>query len=145
MKTILKKATEFLKRCGQPRHLMAKAEPEPPRPVGTDISTASVSGHGSLFKVVRDCADLLNQLEETADKLDEGARPLAEHVRVTLQEIIERAGGTRLENEPAFDVARHQAVPVSRVKQGTPILATIEPGYLYDGRIIKRARVRVTT
>ncbi len=114
--------------------------PAPPEAV-KDEPTSEIPGHASLFKTLKDCADLLTELEDMHDKLDERARPLSEHIRVTLQEMVERAGAIRIEDEPSFDVSRHQSVPVARVSPGTPIAETVEPGYVFDGRVIKRAKV----
>lgn len=100
-------------------------------------------GHQSLFDLMKDCADLLTQLEDMDEKLDAKAKPLAEHLRVTLQEMLERAGAARIEDETAFDVTRHQVIPARRVKTGEQISETLEPGYLFDRRVLKRARVRV--
>jgi hypothetical protein len=100
-------------------------------------------GHSSVFSVLKDCAELLAQLEEMRDQLELKAHPLADHVCVTLQEIMERAGATRIEDEACFDISRHQVVPARRVKTGTVVAGTVNPGYKYGSRIIKRARVRV--
>ena len=121
----------------------------PPESTFADPATATEDqseekiGHQSLFDLMKDCADLLTQLEDMDEKLDAKAKPLAEHLRVTLQEMLERAGAMRIEEETAFDVTRHQVIPARRVKTGEQISETLEPGYLFDRRVLKRARVRV--
>ncbi len=114
----------------------------PPEAPATDEAGERI-GHQSLFDLMKDCADLLTQLEDMDEKLEAKAKPLSEHIRVTLQEMLERAGAERIEDETAFDVTRHQVVPARRVKTGEQIAETLEPGYRFDGRVIKRARVRV--
>lgn len=112
-------------------------------PMPESESVDEVPGHRSLSKIINDCTDLLTEIENMGDSLDEAARPLAEHLKVHLQEIVERAGAIRIEDETEFDVTRHQVIPVRRIKTGEPISETFEPGYLFDGRVVKRARVRV--
>lgn len=113
----------------------------PVPPAVKDDPVSEIPGHASLFKTLKDCTDLLTELEDMHEKLDERARPLSEHIRINLQEMVERAGAIRIENESSFDVSRHQSVPVARVSPGTSITETIEPGYVFDGRVIKRAKV----
>lgn len=99
------------------------------------------SSDAAFFDVIKDCADLLIQLEDMEGRLDEKAKPLAEHVKINLQEIIERAGANRIDGEVRFDVARHQPVPAKVVAKGSTIKATLGPGYEVGGKIVKRARV----
>jgi molecular chaperone GrpE (heat shock protein) len=132
----LKEALDILSRKGQlPSPVSSVTEPETPE--------AEVAIQGSLFKTVKDCTDLLGRLEDMDASLEEKAKPFASHVRINLQEIVERAGAVRIEGETAFDVIRHQAVPVCRVTSGVLILETLEPGYMFDGRVIKRAKVKL--
>jgi hypothetical protein len=114
----------------------ATSAPEPER-------AGEAPGHRSLPKIINDCTDLLTEIENMGDSLDEAARPLAEHLKIHLQEIIERAGAIRIEEEAEFDVTRHQVIPARRINTGEPISETIVPGYMFEGRVLKRARVRV--
>lgn len=152
MNRLIAKAKHILERIPQlrirssytslvPAPITDNPTPTPPVPDVKDESDPEISGHASLFKTLKDCTDLLTELEDMHDKLDERARPLSEHVRINLQEMVERAGAIRIEDEPSFDVSRHQSVPVARVSPETPIAETVEPGYVFDGRVIKRAKV----
>jgi len=135
------------KLVGYLRHWLDRLAP--PEATSADPATATEDqseekiGHQSLFDLMKDCADLLTQLEDMDEKLDAKAKPLAEHLRVTLQEMLERAGAARIEDETGFDVTRHQVIPARRVKTGEQISETLEPGYLFESRVLKRARVRV--
>lgn len=137
MKKLLGLARNWLDRLAPPNEVPADSAPL------DDDSNDTQIGHQSLFDLMKDCGDLLTQLEDMDEKLDAKAKPLAEHIRVTLQEMLERAGAARIEGEAAFDVTRHQSIPVRRVKTGEHISETLEPGYLFEGRVLKRARVRV--
>jgi molecular chaperone GrpE len=101
---------------------------------------------------------LLEDLLLVADHLDlalaspaqsEEAKNLAlgvELVRHQLYGLLDRAGVSAVPAEGSFDPSRHQAVqsePRSDVEPGT-CLATIRKGYLWRGRVLRFAQVKVS-
>ncbi len=114
-----------------------------PPPAPQSCPPATNLDNPPWLTLVEDNTALLNELDEMLSQLDPAARPLAEHVKTRLQEILERSGVARIENETNFDIARHQAWPPVRAPQGAPIAATIEPGLAVGPRVFRRARVRL--
>lgn len=68
-------------------------------------------------------------------------------VRQQLRALLDRAGVSPIPTEGAFDASRHQAVqsePRSDLPPGTCV-ATIRRGYLWRGRPLRFAQVKVST
>jgi molecular chaperone GrpE len=70
-----------------------------------------------------------------------------ELVRHQLHGLLDRAGVSPVPAEGSFDASRHQAVqsePRSDVAPGTCV-ATVRKGYLWRGRVLRFAQVKVST
>ncbi len=112
-------------------------------PEGQALGNETPRDVDSNRSLLEDCVALMVELDAMAPQLDPSARALSEHVSARLFEIMERNGVERIEGTGGFDIARHQAWPPSKVRQGTVILGTVEPGLAMGPRILKRARVKV--
>ena len=102
---------------------------------------------------------LLEDLLLVADHLDmalaspahsEEAKNLAlgvDLVRQQLRGLLDRAGVSAVPAEGAFDASRHQAVQSEARADLEPgqCLATIRKGYLWRGRVLRFAQVKVST
>jgi hypothetical protein len=94
--------------------------------------------------LVEECVKLFDELDRHSLHFDPASRDLAEHVESRLQEILERSGVHIIANETKFDRNRHQPERASGVSAGSAIAETLSPGFTVDGRVLRRARVRLT-
>ena len=80
------------------------------------------------------------------DRLRPDAADLASHVEYRLHEILARHGVTLIDADTTFDRDRHQPqTGAATANPGTPIEATLRPGLVLDGRVLRRARVRLAS
>jgi molecular chaperone GrpE len=102
--------------------------------------------------LVRDLLPVIDNLERAVDHADLGGngQPLVEGVRLVLQnalEVLRRHGVSRIEAEGPFDPARHEAVvqvPDGR-REPNQVVEQYEPGYTLHDRLIRPAKVSVST
>jgi molecular chaperone GrpE len=103
--------------------------------------------------LARDLLPVIDGLERAVEHAASGGngQPLLEGVRLVLKnalDVLERHGVTRLEaNSGAFDPSRHEAVmqvPDAR-RQPNQIVEQFEPGYILHERLIRPAKVSVST
>jgi molecular chaperone GrpE (heat shock protein) len=93
--------------------------------------------------LIRECTDLMNDLDRFAGQGDEGANQMVEFVLSRLEDALDRNRVTRIEGESQFNNIRHRTEGGKRVPQGTPIVETVRSGYMLDNRVIRRALVKV--
>ena len=97
------------------------------------------------LSLVEDSVGIYDELDRNMESFDEQSKQLAEHLLLRLEEILERSGVSLIQGETTFDRHRHQPLPVTTsVAPGAPIIATLRPGFIADGRILRRAHVRVS-
>lgn len=100
---------------------------------------------GDWRGLARGCVELFDELDRAAGTgADEAAE--AEHVMLRLTEILERSGVEVIDGDDAFDGRRHRMVG------GTPgaapraaLVETVRPGFAIGARVLRQARVRVST
>ena len=98
------------------------------------------------LKLVEECVQLINELDDQQEKLDPPRRDLVDHMICSLQEILERVGVQTITDEPVFDRSRHQpARSGSHAEPGLPIVETLSPGFAVGTRILRRARVQIAS
>jgi molecular chaperone GrpE len=91
-------------------------------------------------------AKLLPVLDTTDLALAHGAGDEVRQISVALNEILERQGLTRIDSVPAaFDPTVHDAVSHEPVEEeGEPeVIEVMRAGYLWNGRVLRPAMVRV--
>ncbi len=104
-------------------------------------------------QLVKDLAEVLDNLERAVEHAESGGngQPLVEGVRLVLRnalDVLAKHGITRIEaaGHP-FDPSRHEAiatVPDSR-RQPNQVVEQFQPGYALHDRIIRPAKVSVST
>jgi molecular chaperone GrpE len=103
--------------------------------------------------LIRDLLPVLDNLERAVDHAAGGGngQPLVEGVRLVLKsalDVLERHGVARIEaaGQP-FDPARHEAVTQVLDPEGEPnrVVQQFEPGYTLHDRLIRAAKVSVST
>jgi molecular chaperone GrpE len=103
--------------------------------------------------LARDLLPVIDDLERALEHAAAGGngQPLFEGVRLVLKnalEVLERHGVTRVEaNAGSFDPSRHEAVMRVPDAQRPPnqIVEQFEPGYALHDRLIRPAKVSVST
>ncbi|MHB1424410.1 MAG: hypothetical protein ACYC3I_14660 [Gemmataceae bacterium] len=96
------------------------------------------------LNLVEECVDLYDELDRLQPSLDASAQELADHCRCRLLEILERSGVSILAENATFDRGRHQAESARESPpEGTPIEATLSPGFAVGRRVFRRARVKL--
>lgn len=96
------------------------------------------------LRLTEECVDLFDELDDLFPRLDPPRREIARHVKYRLQEILTRSGVKSISRDSAFDETRHQLEQQdSTAAPGTPIMKFVSPGFEVDGRVLRRAKVRV--
>jgi len=106
------------------------------------IPEPSLSDNSPFVKLAEECAGLMNEFDGYSERMetDEG-KMMAEMVVKRLQELLERAGLERIDNETEFSVLRHSPVPMQIVQEGTPIVQTNFPGLALGNRVYRKAKI----
>jgi len=114
----------------------------PPQPIAPDLDDPL--NDKRWLKLVEECVGLFDDLDSHLASFDPPRQQLTDHVLLQLQEILERSDVEIIADDTTFDRHRHQpertaagAVP------GTPIAKTLSPGFAVEGRVLRRARVRL--
>lgn len=95
------------------------------------------------IRLVEECAELVDELDEHKGGLDPARRQLAEHVISRLEEGLERSGVEVISEDTTFDRNRHKPAAGSAAIHGAAISETLSPGFAVGRRVVRRARVRV--
>lgn len=99
--------------------------------------------NGPWIRLVEECVELFDELDQVSPRLEPPARELAEHMQLRLQQILERANVAVIIDETAFDRSRHQPEQKTSVAPGAALAATVSPGFVVGRRVLRRARVSV--
>lgn len=96
------------------------------------------------LSLVEDIVGLLDELERHGSSASADAREWWEHLRLRLEEILQRSGLQPIANDSIFDRMRHQPEsPDPRIESGDVIVETVRIGLTLGPRVIRRALVRV--
>ncbi len=96
------------------------------------------------MKLVEECVDMVDELDEHMESFDAPRREVARHVILRLEEILGRSGVEIISNEATFDRARHKPEAAhAAIANGAALSETISPGFAVGRRVLRRARVRV--
>jgi hypothetical protein len=99
---------------------------------------------GRWTKLVEECVDVVDELDEHMSSFDAPRREVAGHVIVRLEEILGRSGVEIISDDASFDRARHKPDPTNAgTDNGAAIHQTLSPGFALGSRVLRRARVRV--
>lgn len=96
------------------------------------------------MKLVEECAELVDELDEHLSSFDVPRREVAGHVIQRLEEILGRSGVEVISNDAIFDRARHKPdANHSAIDNGAAVHETLSPGFAVGSRVLRRARVRL--
>lgn len=137
-------------------HMSATRDPEP---APADGSAANFSADGEIpaetdlpgeplenrpwIKLVEECVELVDELDQHSRSFDGPRRELTEHVILRLEEVLERSGVEVISGEETFDRGRHKPDGVGTAAPGAAISGTLSPGFAVGRRVLRRARVQV--
>jgi hypothetical protein len=100
--------------------------------------------NGPWMKLVEECVEVVDELDEHKDGFDAPRRELAEHLILRLEEVLERSGVEVITDEPVFDRARHKPIANGGAAHpGAVISETVSPGFAVGRRVLRRAQVRL--
>jgi molecular chaperone GrpE len=129
------------------KYLRAAATIENTRKQAERTATArALFGLQNLYLRLLEVADNLQRALGHAAEND----PLAPGVRATLRQLLDvlrREGVTSIEVQPGapFDPRSHEAVETHEGDVPEPtVAAVIQPGYMFEGQVLRPARVVVT-
>ena len=92
--------------------------------------------------LIEECVALHEELERLRPSLDADSAEFADHCCCRVQEILERSGVRILADDATFDPSHHQVESTGASPlEGTPIEATLSPGFAVGRRVLRRARV----
>jgi hypothetical protein len=104
----------------------------------------SPSEDGRWTKLVEECVEVVDELDEHMDSFDAPRREVAGHVVLRLEEILGRSGVEIISNDATFDRVRHKPYSThAATDNGAAIHETLSPGFAVGPRVLRRARVRV--
>ncbi len=99
---------------------------------------------GRWTKLVEECVDVVDELDEHMSSFDAPRREVAGHVIVRLEEILGRSGVEIISDDAIFDRARHKPDSThAPTDNGAAIHQTLSPGFAVGTRVLRRARVRL--
>ena len=100
--------------------------------------------NGRWTKLVEQCVEVVDELDEHMGSFDPPRREVAGHVILRLEEILGRSGVEIISNDATFDRARHKPDSTHAVTDnGAGIYETLSPGFAVGPRVLRRARVRL--
>lgn len=96
------------------------------------------------INLIEECVALHEELERLGPSLDAASAEFTDHCCCRLLEILERSGVRILADDATFDPSRHHAESTGTSPlEGTPIEATLSPGFAVGRRVLRRARVKL--
>jgi len=96
------------------------------------------------MKLVEECVEVVDELDEHMDSFDGPRREIARHVMLRLEEILERSGVEVISDDAIFDRARHKPdADHAATDNGATVSKTLSPGFAVGSRVLRRARVRL--
>jgi len=132
---------------GGSRSSRSGARSEAPAPSDTetaDLGHASRAEDGPWMKLVEECVEVVDELDEHMDSFDGPRREIARHVILRLEEILERSGVEVISDDAIFDRSRHKPdADHAATDNGAAVSKTLGPGFAVGSRVLRRARVQL--
>jgi len=96
------------------------------------------------MKLVEECVEVIDELDEHMGSFDAPRREVAGHVLLRLEEILGRSGVEIISNDAVFDRARHKPdAGHAATDNGAAVRETLSPGFVVGPRVLRRARVQL--
>ena len=112
----------------------------------SDPEPANILEDERWMKLVEECVEMVDELDEHMESFEAPRREVARHVILRLEEILGRSGVEIISNDAIFDHARHKPdADHSAFDNGATVGETLGPGFAVGPRVLRRARVRLST
>lgn len=99
---------------------------------------------GRWIKLVEECVEVVDELDEHVNSFDAPRREVAGHVILRLEEILGRSGVQVISNDTIFNRTRHKPdEDHGATENGVAVRETLSPGFAVGPRVLRRARVRL--
>ncbi len=116
----------------------------PPQTETSNLERASPKEDGHWMKLVEECVEVVDELDEHMGSFDAPRREVAGHVLLRLEEILGRSGVEIISNDTVFDRARHKPDEEhAATDNGAAVRETLSPGFVVGPRVLRRARVQL--
>jgi len=110
----------------------------------SNLEHASPIEDGHWMKLVEECVEVVDELDEHMGSFDAPRREVAGHVLLRLEEILGRSGVGIISNDTVFDRARHKPdADHAATDNGAVVRETLSPGFVVGPRVLRRARVQL--
>lgn len=115
-----------------------------PQTETSSLERASPVEDGHWMKLVEECVEVVDELDEHMGNFDAPRREVAGHVLLRLEEILGRSGVEIISNDTVFDRARHKPdADHAATDDGAAVRETLSPGFVVGPRVLRRARVQL--
>jgi molecular chaperone GrpE (heat shock protein) len=110
----------------------------------SDPERANILEDERWMKLVEECVEMVEELDEHMESFDAPRREVARHVILRLEEILGRSGVEIISNDATFDRARHKPdAEHAATDNGAAVRQTLSAGFAVGPRVLRRARVRL--
>jgi molecular chaperone GrpE (heat shock protein) len=110
----------------------------------SNLGRASSQEDGPWMKLVEECVEVVDELDEHMGSFDAPRREVAGHVILRFEEILRRSGVEVISDDAIFDRARHKPdANHAATEDGAAVSKTMSPGFVVGSRVLRRARVRL--
>lgn len=106
--------------------------------------TVKLQDNKSLLKLIEENVLLIKRMQNMKQNYTgEETVMIIEQIIDDIKDSLELSGLERIENEQLFSALRHQPVPLRIVKEGQPIVKTLETGLCLGNRVFIKAKVKL--
>lgn len=105
-------------------------------------SQPSLLDNSEYMSLAQQCCDMLKELDVMYKQIpNDQVKNFILQQKTRIREALILSGATLIDEETEFNLLRHQSVNGGIVKNGTPIVETVEPGVEIEGRVMVKAKV----
>ena len=131
-------------RSGRSQAVFEASAPSSSHVETPNLEPPSPPEDGRWMKLVEECVEVVDELDEHMGSFDPSRREVAGHVILRLEEILGRSGVEIISNEATFDRARHKSDgDRAATDNGAAVRETLSPGFAVGPRVLRRARARL--
>lgn len=104
----------------------------------------SLLDNSEYMALAQQCCDMLSELDRMQNQIkNEEVLDFITMQKSRIREALLISGATLIDEEIEFNMLRHQSVNGGIVKNGTPIVETIEAGLEIDGRVMVKGKITI--
>lgn len=104
----------------------------------------SLLNNSEYMTLALQCCDMLSELDRMQNQVkNEEVVDFIKLQKSRIREALIISGATMIDEETEFDLLRHQCTNGYIVKNGTPIVQTVEPGVEIGERVMVKAKVNL--